>query len=364
MKDATLVISALGLLGALPATARAQQTPVPPSTPSSVTVQVTPSADTLHWSFELQNGARAPVEVVADRRLLWFDLVPPAELPPPPGARRRRVRRPAPVRCLAPNRPGSNDTAQHVLLPSGGRYIEGFDLREYCGLRLPAGLVPGATLAVHYGFQGRPSAARAVVLDHAQPPTVELVLAAPLRVPGTAANWPPAPPPAPLGSERAHVTVSGALDGATVMDLRATLRLVSDSPYPQRVFYRPGLFRVEFIDPLGERIECRAGARAYAPERDFFVPLTRRGVGAMLQLGAICPVERFATPGIYRAQAIYETDVSGAAFGFQSFQGRATSPYFFVRIRRGAQTGPYQRLPVEDPFAARAERGDAAAGSP
>lgn len=320
------------------------------STSSSVPVrlQVTPDGSTLHWSFMLENISGAPVEVVTDRRLLWFEILP-SEMQPVGAA--RRVRRSRRVRCIHPYRPESLDTVSRTLLQPGDRYVEGFDVRELCGLRLPMSLVPGVSLLVHYGFAGRPSFARAVVLDRRTPPIVELVMSSPVVVPGSSERWPPLGPTAPAGDPRVRVTVSGVLDGATAMDVRPTVRIASTGLYPLRTFFRPGLIRLEVTTPSGDRVRCQSGAREYAPVRDFFVRLSRNGLAETLQLGAMCPEDALASPGIYRAQAVFESRVSGAPFGFTSFEGQAASPYFFVRIRRGRQPSPYRRQPVADPFA-------------
>jgi hypothetical protein len=365
MKNAWFVLSTLAALAAGSRDALAQSAArdaaaTAPEGTSPVVLVVTPTGTSLRWSYELRNTSGAPVTVAADRRLLSFEVLPAV---PAPEARGRRRARPArPVRCRAPVRPSTNENTAQATLAPGERYVEGFDLREFCGLRLPAALAPGAALRVRYGFGGRPTLAHAVVLDARQPPTVELETSAPLVVPEAPAGWPP-PPPATRENPLARLSVSGTLDGATVANIRPTVRLASRNRYPMRVFFRSSLIGFDITGPRGELIRCRGASRPYAPVRDFFVPLTARGISTSMQLGDICPAASFAVPGIYRARAVFETQASGAAFGFQSFQGRVESPYFFLRIRRGLQPGRYVPLPVEDPFAPRTEAGDAAAGT-
>lgn len=325
-----------------------------PAPPTSLRLEVTARPDSLRWVFALVNTGTAPIQLVADRRLLWMEITPAPEPPPAPGERRRRRARRAarPVRCRAPDRPPSEDFSPHTTVEPGGRYTEGFDLRHLCGLRLPRALVPGATLAVHYGFADRqPRAAHAIVLDGHTPPLTEVSVEQPIVVPGDPANWPPpGPPPVQRGDPRVAVSVAGTPSAPTIHGLTVTVRVANAGQYPLRTFFRAGQIHFEITGPTGERISCRRPVRDYAPVRDFFVRLTRGGVRETLVLGLICPAEAFTNQGVYRGQAIYESRVSGAALGFESFQGFAASPYFYFRLTRGSTPAGYQPLPTEDPF--------------
>jgi hypothetical protein len=314
-----------------------------------VALSVSAPDDSLRWSYTLENTSGGSVDVLADRRLLWLEVAPAPAVKrlPPPATRVRSI--PRAVRCIAPDRPTSNAAAPRTVLMPGERYTEGFDLRDLCGLDLPRALGPGAVVTVHYGFRGRPSVSQAVVLDNQAPPLTDLVSVAPVTI--GQGPWPPPSPPAPPGDPRIRVRVSGALDGETVAQIHPAVRLVREQPYPLHVFFRPGLVRFEVITPLGQRVDCLLGLKDYAPVRDLFVLLGRDGITHTLQLSAFCPAEALAQPGTYRGRAIYESLISGEAFGFQTFLGSASSPYFFFRITRGAPSAQYQPLPSENPFA-------------
>jgi hypothetical protein len=327
-------------------------TPVAQS-PSPVSLRIEPSGTSLHWSFTLENTSGARVETVADRRLLRIEIAPSASVATTPTPRSRaRHRAPRAVTCRMPSRPATNEQANRVGLGPGERYTEGFDVRDICGVRLPAGFVPGATVQVHYGFENAHGFAHAITLDDQDPPVTDISTAAPIVVPGDASAWPPSSDEASRGDPRLRVTASAPADVADLAALRATVRIQSASHYPIWLFNRPGQVRFEVTNPRGETTSCRRGLRDYAPVRDFFTRMTSgRSITETLALQDLCNPEPFAIPGTYRAQAVFETRASGERFGLQSFTGASSSPYFFFRITRGAQPGPYQRLPVSDPFA-------------
>jgi hypothetical protein len=125
--------------------------------------------------------------------------------------------------------------------------------------------------------------------------------------------------------------------------------------YPLRTFFRAGQIHFDITTPTGARVVCRRPVRDYAPVRDFFVPLTRRGVSETLVLGIVCPTEGLRAQGVYRARAIYESRVAGDGLGFASFVGVAASPHFYFRITRGGGSR-YEPLATTDPFAAHAAR--------
>ncbi len=141
----------------------AQATPQPMVGPLGF--EVAPEAGSWRWRFVLSNRGDAPMPVVADRRLVWVEVAPPAA---PQGVRRPR-RRARVARCVHDGRPASNEASPEVVLGAGDRYAESFDLRDLCNLRVPAGAAEGATVVFHYGFavprRGRTRLSRSVVRD-------------------------------------------------------------------------------------------------------------------------------------------------------------------------------------------------------
>lgn len=321
--------------------------------PSPITLDVTPSAQSLHWNFTLRNSSGAPVEVVADRRLLRIEIQPSLVATTTASTRRgRTTRAPRLATCRAPSRPGTNEQANRVRLGPNEEYTEGFDVRDLCGIRLPAGFVPGALIQVRYGFDTARGFTHAIALDEQDPPVTDIALSTALAVPGDASSFPPAPPATPSGDSRVHVTTGGIPDAPSLTSLHGTIRVRLAGHYPLWFFNRPGQMRFEITSPRGEAASCGRGVRDYAPVRDFFVRVgPGRGLSETVNLAELCAPEQFAIPGVYRGQAVFETRTSGDRFGLQSFTGSAASAYFYFRITRGAQPGPYQRLPVADPFA-------------
>lgn len=340
------LVSSVALSAGAQQPRRRHATQAPASRPSPITFHVTPEEGSLRWSFALANTSAQPVEVLADRRLVWIELLAgsPESSTAPAGTQRRATRL---VRCIAPGRPDSNEGSPRRLLHPGARYIEAFDLREICGLHLPSWLVPGASLRMHYGFGSASGALRAVVFDSSLPYLSDIAMAEPVTVLGALASWPPRPPLAERGDARLEVSVANTPRAATGEGLQVRVRIRNAGVHPIRVFWRPGMVRFTIVDPSGRRTECTGGFREYAPIRDFFVRLGRgASVGSTLQLGALCPRETFAQPGIYLGQAVFESRTDGAEFGFASFVGASRSAFFYLHVTRGDTGVRYRALPA------------------
>lgn len=107
--------------------------------------------------MELVNNGPAPARILADARLLWFEVITAPE-PPPKGKKLPKAqafprgkipicRPPAELRL-------ENEFEQHaIILRPGERFLEAFDPMLLCGAgNLMKGLKPGAVIYPSYGY--------------------------------------------------------------------------------------------------------------------------------------------------------------------------------------------------------------------
>lgn len=298
--------------------------------PAPVALEVTAADSPGRVRFALRNLTGAPVEVVADRRLLSFTATPP---PVEPGARRRRrVGRLA--RCAHDQRPTRNEFSPRVTLEPGQRYSEEADIDDLCGLRAPAfGPQP---VEFHYGFapprRGSASHARSIVTDERAETYAELVALGPpsLVAPGAAVVT-AADRPAVLALSARGSSASSA--GA----LRSTVTVHNPSVHAVWTLLRPTQFSFVVTNPAGVEVECNALTRQPTPLRDLFARLAARGRRAFTLLPAMyCPSATFRVAGVYRARARFESRADGEAFGWQRvFTGVVESASIPLRVSRG-----------------------------
>ncbi|MFO0607922.1 MAG: hypothetical protein U0324_32460 [Polyangiales bacterium] len=328
----SLVASVAALAAHLAAPA-ALAVPAPrPTGPSPVAFTVEPVAGTARWRWTLRNVTDHPVEVAADRRLVWLEVPPPAPLP---GARRRRPAR-AP-RCVHDARPATPDRAVRTVLAPGQRYSELVDLRDTCRLRVPAALVEGASAVAHYGFAPLPARgvslarwrARTVVFDEIPYPVNDLTAA--VTVPAMA---PPPSPPAPVPAGlRVEARDAQAAYGEALV---ATVALRNPGRRPLRTYYRTTQFGFELETPSGRAVRCDLLARDANAFREFFVRLGAGGRrGARLVVADFCPAGALDEAGLYQARASFESRADGDPWFTDAFVGRALSAPFVLRIARG-----------------------------
>jgi CheY-like chemotaxis protein len=261
----------------------AQATPQPMVGPLGF--EVAPEAGSWRWRFVLSNRGDAPMPVVADRRLVWVEVAPPAA---PQGVRRPR-RRARVARCVHDGRPASNEASPEVVLGAGDRYAESFDLRDLCNLRVPAGLAEGATVVFHYGFavprRGRTRLSRSVVRDERAESVNDL----------TASVTVPAMPTALVPEEGHRPGANNEEDAAsglgvavrvgravTAAGLRAAVTVTNRSVHPQWALWRPSLLAFEVEPPTGARVLCNTLTRQPSPHREQ-VFSWRRSWSSMIQ---------------------------------------------------------------------------------
>lgn len=350
------------------------------------------------WGLGISNESDRPVRIIADPRLLWFDVAVPSK-------------KTKTVTCKLPESlfPGHADRRSETILAPGEGVVHSFDPRLYCfASGGQKALVPGAVVTPHFGWpvKKKPVATKKGKrkLPEETPPFIAT--------------------PAPTGNETWHVTeddlcapekpersktgekseksksakeqsktAPSATDKSTdteeppvrcakVIDAApfgltseykawASTRLEQDKPvreHPgpleldltqgsdaeaertatialrvknrskraQRVYFRRELVSFEIMTPDGP-VTCDAQPDQRSPDPQEF---SRIGKGGSIQVTSrlveLCPHGTFGRPGFYLVHARFDADISGDQWGLDAFTGRVVSlEPASVRIRTG-----------------------------
>lgn len=318
--------------------------PPPPQDPPKVDVTLTTTGATLGWSVRLTNAGSVPLRVVADARLLSFDIVP--------------VGGGAAVRCALPaDMVPSSDAARGLVLVPGRSTTESFDPRLYCfGAREAAALVPGAQVTPHYGFGGRGTGAPFVALPLAPDGTDRSTLPASVRMlQGSAVTLPAAapaavaaaPPPAPLEADpvRLRVTLAERIDFDRIFERTLTVSVHNDGDRPVRTLLRPSTLGFTVTTPGGVVVRCGAST-AVNPIAELLGVIGPRGrADVTVQPGALCPSGTFDEAGLYSVTPRLDTSQLGeGAPGVGLFRGEVKGTPSLLRLRTGPAPRPAPKV--------------------
>ena len=353
------------------------------------------------WAYAIVNRGTEKVTVVADPRLLRFELVPPAD----PNAK-RWAPKPKTKTCELPTelRPGVVDRHFVRVLEPGQGVVEAFDPRLYC---LPEGgvspLVPGARLTPRFGFapktktvwkagkreivplpdQEEPFVARTFQPDqdrerhrggdhrrdgerrrerershedrrhddahHAggaggagqgeDEPVEEKELVASVIELGADYAVKTQDDDEPL----ALVMARGS-DARDERQALVTVSLTSREKKPIRVYFRRELISFQVVGPDGSAT-CSPEPDERSPDRGAFSLLNPGGsLSAASRLVELCPEGTFARPGLYLIQARFDSTANGKEYGFDAFVGTvASSKPAVLRLRSGSLPFPGKR---------------------
>lgn len=320
------------------------------------------------WLLREENTGTIPLEVMADARLLSFEVTPPppaADEEPSPPNHRARAAKERPIRCALPAsmRPGEVDR-RPLVLPPGRAYVESIDPRLFCfGARDSAALVPGAKVTPRLvGSRSLPI----VVPDQEDPPQVASADewdGAEATI-GTPAAHPPSPlPAAPLGVSTAHF-----VDLGRGREVALGVKVKNESKNPVRFLLRPETLAFDVTGPSGlggsdppPTARCAWPGPPPAPIPEAF---TRLAPGATTELtivlDAFCPEGTLDQAGLYFIRARLDTrHTSGTSLGLATFDGEALAGGVSrLRVRESARTASSRPRPeladaIPPPAAAR-----------
>jgi hypothetical protein len=298
----------------LPATAqrRRRPEPLPPPVELTFAPDPTPGAPSHRWIVALR--ASAEVEILADRRLLWLEVLPE-------GARR-------PIRCEVPARPRRPDASRLRTLQAGETWGEWFDIRSVCWGAAFRAFETGADVTAHFGS---PRWRTIVVARNAAGSWREVVQASTL-FPG---YGDPVLPESDVRVSLADVDVG---TGA-----RLSFRVSVRASRAVRAWIRPDRFSFRVLAPDGSTHVCSISRGGGAGIPDLFARLSvSRGAQRTLDARQFCGPDVFALEGIYEVTPVLDLDVSGAQWRMDTPLGRFEGAPAVVRIRSG-QRGYVER---------------------
>lgn len=344
------------------------------------------------WLLHIVNHGDQPAELVADTRLLWFEV----KLP---GKKKQSL-------CKLPESLSATSQPEPRLvvhLEPGEGVADQFDPRLYCFAEGDQKLlVPGAEVTPHFGWaeappkkrwkrgkqveepvlQKPPFVARQSLEAAGKPPPSPSDEATPLSVPPkaaarltsagvTGADKQLEGAPLALQSEYAVWTHQGRTADATESgsneegplppigiqliqgsDARAEhdatiqLTLLNQSPLPSYVYFRREMVSFEVAGPAGIT-QCPGRLEDRTPERSSFLHLTRNAKRSYAcRLAELCPRGTFAGPGLYLVYARFDATLSGHQQGIEAFIGPVYSRTpATVRIRTGEEA-IFQKRPM------------------
>lgn len=307
------------------------------------------------WVMGVVNDGSDEVELVADPRLMRFDVKVPGKNKT--------------VTCQLPGElfPKRSHPSYLVLLGPGQGVVKAFDPRLYCfastGQHV---LVPGAIVTPSFGWpektktvwkRGKPEK---VKLPQ-QPPFVAKLSTASNPEPGTQENpteeaagiktltshsfslgsdykkWsavglaPPEQDPSPIGIEMRQGSDAHSQLGATV-----AITLKNRDKTTRYVYFRRELLSFEVMGP-GGLTNCDPQPDTRAPDRQAFLRL-RPGQTMTItsRLVELCPKGTFSHPGFYLVHARFDAPHDGEEFDLDAYVGRvSTQKPANVRIRTG-----------------------------
>jgi hypothetical protein len=297
--------------------AGAGRSPAPSAPAPAVAFDLRATARSGPWTVRVANEGDVPVRLLADTRLLSFDLT---------GRGERR-----PFHCELPAAMTSDDPlVRAVVLPPHRAFVEVVDPRLYCfstaGL---AALAPGAIVVAHLGGRGNP--ATVAPLDDVQPPVAPLrsLQSQPIALPDDPTPEPgattePQTDPALPTADSAKLTLGAPLtvDAPTAQDITIPLTLRNEGSSPVIVRFRPDSVGFDVSRP-GMSQRCVWPAVPTSPSRDLYATVPAHGsVDLTIVLTAYCHGDVLAWPGLIAVRPWLDTRFSsGRALGIRSFDG-------------------------------------------
>jgi hypothetical protein len=309
------------------------------------------------WVLQIDNRGDTPVQLVADPRLLWFEVQTAASK--------------VPVVCRLP-KPLWPDFAvreTRLTLPPGHGFRRAFDPRFFCFASVAQTLlVPNARVVPHFGWPQRtrnvwkegkrieevilpdeppfvastplPLAAGAAAASDAaasaDEPTrgVKHLLAPSLLLSPAYIAW--SEPPKGADDKPLVLDAQDGSDADGEREVTMAISLSNRSKRALPIFLRSELVRYRATGPEGD-FECSSGPVGAPSDPSSFTTLqpgkTLRLVERLIE---VCPHGSFARPGFYVVRASYAVPWSGQQLGVDGFTGELNAQRpAFIRVRNG-----------------------------
>jgi hypothetical protein len=316
-------------------------------------LEVTEQGPNLPWTLIIRNPGPAAIRLIADPRLLWFEISVPGQ------KKMARCELPAELFPAAPS------ATYEVVLGRDEAVTSSFDPRFYCfsgdGQRK---LVPGAVVHPRFGWpektktvwrkgkrveepvkQVPPYVVRGDSREVSLQPA-KVLRAQPWALGSDYALWTQSSP----STESAdgppwQLRLSQGSDAQSELETTVTLTLQNRSRQPQRVYLRRELVTFEVMSRDG-LVECDPYPDLRAPDPQEFATLKPGGSTSLTsRLIELCPRRTFARPGLYLVHGRLDAHESGEEYGLDAFVGRVvTQQPVTLRIRKGEEKSSPPRM--------------------
>jgi hypothetical protein len=296
--------------------------------------------------MRVSNEGAVPVRLVADSRLLTFDVIER-------GAGR-------PQHCALPaDMLPADDMERNLVVPPGRAYVETIEPRLYCfsGKELRA-LGPMSVVVARLGWGKRasPGGYHVVTADDASTTSVEpehQLQAPPILLPDeryterATDGGPPVQPPG--GTDPLALRADEMVDAESADEIPISISIRNVAAHAQVLRFRPEAIGFDVRGATGTE-RCAWPAPAAAATGEQFIRLAP-GAGAelALSLAAYCGGHALDDPGLLTATAWLDTrSLAQDPTGRQTFAGVVTSrARTFVRLHRGRAGAPQVRPQLE-----------------
>jgi hypothetical protein len=345
--------SSLGVMTPLVARAAPPAPPAPPAAaaaPASVSLTIDTLAPQSPWKMRIENTGAVPLRVLADARLLSFDITPP-------GAKKS-------VRCALPAdmRP-SSDLDRVLVVPPKRSYSEIFDPRLYCfGHTEAAALISGAKVVAHLGFAAAAHGKKPVAPFEVAPiegvvPVVSPareVVSSPMTLPASESSASPAAPPPPNVATangdapfptKLSLSVPAHVGAYRPYELTIAVTVHNDGARAVTLLFRPETIGFDVIAPSGT-VRCSWPTRVGGTVREAYTTVRAKGRATVsVLLPDLCPDNTFDQGGLYVVRP--RVDTRGGAsesLGLTTFEGEVIgTTTTLLRIRHGNNPPKAQR---------------------
>ena len=324
----------------------------PPPPPPSVSLTIEAPAPQSPWKMRVENTGAVPLRIVADARLLWFEITPP-------GAKKA-------VRCVLPAdmRPQA-DLDRALVVPAKRSYSETFDPRLYCfGHAEAAALVAGAKVVAHLGFEAARAAKPVAPFEVSAIEGVEPVVgaakdiaASPMTLPASESAAPSSasasasPTPAkaqgdePPFPPKLTLSVPERVNAYRPRELTIAVSVHNEGARSITLIVRPETIGFDVIAPNGA-VRCKWPMSIGGTVREAYTTLHAKARATVsVLLSALCPDNTFDQGGLYVVRPRLDTRGGAAAsFGLKAFDGEVIgTTTTLLRIHHGKNPPKPQR---------------------
>jgi hypothetical protein len=304
-----------------------------PSLPAAAKVKLVlePAKTRNEWTFRVVNLDRVPVRVVADARILTFDVTPL-------GARRAE-------HCALPSdMMPTDDLERAIVLPPNRTYSESFEPRLFCfSGRSAEALVADSIVVAHLGWTSKSPNGPHVLspLDGVIPavaPQARLD-ASPVSLPDDGLDAVSESSARDAEPDGARLSLEGppTVDASSPDEIVIRLTLRNEGARAQNVRLRPDTLGFDVVRSSGTS-QCPWPTLPAGPSRELFSTVSR-GHPAHLDvlLGDFCVGHELDQPGLLVVWPWLDARAKEAPdLGFPTFSGTVSATKgVFVRLHRG-----------------------------